>query len=213
MAKSPYKEKLKSFEDRFLSTYPGGFADPGLEAIGKKHKMEQTVEFAQEVFAKQAFKDHEDIIENMIRLVSKSSMVSLFEKPKFRDYVRSLAPSDQVKLSDGLKTFLHGKNQQKGFNMMLEILESGKLAKWSLITVFGAYYAPNEEVFVKPTTCKNVLKTFAIDEIQYKPKPSWEFYERYREIITEMKGQVDSSLSPSNAAFGGFLMMSMETQV
>jgi hypothetical protein len=141
-------------------------------------------------------------------------MVSLFEKPKFRDFVRSLTAQDKVFLSESLKTLLHTKSlkqERKVFGGIVSLLEAGKLAKWSLITVFAAYYKPERDVFVKPTTCKNVLKTFDIDEIQYKPRPSWEFYERYREIINHMKQQVDPCLSPSNAAFSGFLMMSMES--
>jgi len=77
------------------------------------------------------------------------------------------------------------------------------------VTIFAAYYKPDYDVFVKPTTTKGVLAAFNIDEIKYKPKPSWEFYQRYREIINQMKSEVDSSLSPSNAAFCGFLMMSI----
>ncbi len=200
--------KLQALEDQFLSRYPGGFDSPEMKEMGKKHKMEQMCEFAQEAFAKKNFQVPAQIVEDMIKLVSRSSMVSLFEKPKFRDFVRSLSAGDQVALSEGLKKFLHG-NQEKGFNAMLDVLSSGKLAKWSLISVFGAYYRPDDEIFVKPTTTKGVLAAFAIDEIKYKPRPSWEFYQRYREIILDMKSQVDPSLRSSNAAFCGFLMMSV----
>jgi hypothetical protein len=44
----------------------------------------------------------------------------------------------------------------------------------------------------------------------YKPTPTWDFYTAYRDLINHAKTQVDSSLSPSNAAFSGFLMMAME---
>ena len=201
------KAKLKSLEDKFLSRYPGGFLNPALQAIGKKHKVEKMVEFSQEVFTKSEFQEPMLIIENMIKVVSRSSMVSVFEKPKFKEFVLSLSPRDKVALSDGLKKILHGK-EEKGFNAVLDILTFGKLAKWSFITVFAAYYRPDYDVFVKPTTTKGVLAAFNIDEIQYKPRPSWEFYNAYRDIINDMKGQLDPSLSPSNAAFCGFLMMS-----
>jgi len=200
--------KLKSLEDKFLSRYPDGFSSPEMLAIGKKHKVEQMVEFSQEVFAKKEFLEPMLIVENMIKLVSRSSMISLFEKPKFKDFVMGLNPTDKMALSEALKKILHGK-EEKGFNAMVDILSQGNLAKWSLVTIFAAYYNPDYDVFVKPTTTKGVIAAFNIDEIKYKPKPSWEFYQRYREIINQMKSEVDSSLSPSNAAFCGFLMMSI----
>lgn len=203
---TPFSAKLKSLEDKFLSRYPGGFSNPEMQVIGKKHKVEKMAEFSQEVFPKSEFQEPMLIIENMIKVVSRSSMISVFEKPRFKEFVLSLSPSDKVALSDGLKKILHGK-EEKGFNAVLDILTMGKLAKWSLVTIFAAYYRPDYDVFVKPTTTKGVLAAFNIDEIQYKPRPSWEFYCRYREIINEMKTQVDPALSPTNAAFCGFLMM------
>ena len=78
-----------------------------------------------------------------------------------------------------------------------------------MLTVFGAYFAPDVEVFVKPTTTKSVIAYFEIDDLVYKPGPTYSFYKRYRDYINSMKSEVDGSLSPSNAAFTGFLMMSV----
>ena len=94
--------------------------------------------------------------------------------------------------------------------MMLDVLISGKMAKWSLISVLPVYYKPFDEVFVKPTTAKGVILQYELDSLVYKPRPSWEFYQEFRSIINEMKSKVDSRLAPNNAAFTGFLMMSME---
>ncbi len=204
------EEKLKSFEDRFLSRYPGGFVDPEIQSQVKKHRMEKLTDFAREAFSKDAFKDSSTVVEDMVRMVSRSSMTSVFEKPKFRDFVHSLTAQDKVFLSESLKMFLHSKKQDVGFERMVDLLASAKLAKWAIVTVFGAYYSPDYEVFIKPTTCKNVLKTFSMDDLHYSPKPSWDFYQEYRDRINHMKMFVDASLRPSNAAFSGFLMMSME---
>ncbi len=146
----------------------------------------------------------------MKKVVNASSMISLFEKPKFRDLLKTLNDNQKRTLSNGLKNFLHG-NQEKGFNDMLEILRSGKLAKWSLLTIIPNYYHPEQEVFVKPTTTKGVIANFELDGLTYKPQPSWEFYQAYREAIIEMKDIVDSCLTPSNAAFSGFLMIVMNS--
>ncbi len=199
-------KKLKSLEDKFLSRYPGGFEHPELAAIGKKHKVNKLVEFSQDAFAKKQFKETEVIVDNMIKVVSRSSMISIFEKPKFKEFVFALSPEDKVLLAGGLNRFLYGKEQQ-GFEILLDVLSSGKLAKWSLITVFAAYFRPDFDVLVKPNTTKGILQALQLDELVYKPRPSWDFYKSYREIINEMKNHVDPSLSPNNAAFCGFLMI------
>lgn len=203
-------DKLKEAESAFLHKYPGGFDNPELQVIGKKHRMSKRITQAQTFFAKSKFRDAEEICANMIKVVSASSMISLFEKPKFRDLIKTLSEKQKRALSNGLKNFLHG-NQEKGFKDMLEILRSGKLAKWSLLTIIPNYYHPEQEVFVKPTTTKGVITNFELDGLIYKPQPSWKFYQRYREIILEMKDLVDSSLTPSNAAFSGFLMIVMSS--
>ena len=200
--------KLKQAEENFFNRYPGGFENPEMLAVAKKHKMDKMVSFVQESFAKKNFKDTDSIIENMIRTVSRASMVSLFEKPKFRDHLRSLSHDEKKLLVKGLKEILHG-DEQVGFEMMLDVLQIGKLAKWSLMTIIQNYYRPGYEVFVKPTTAKGVIAYFELEGLVYKPKPSWEFYEKYRETINLMKTKVDPGFTKYNAGFSGFLMMSI----
>ncbi len=202
--------KLKQAEHRFLQRYPLGFRDPGMVAVTKKHKMDALIAFAQQEFAKPRFMDSQAVVEAMGKLVSRSSMVSMFEKPKFRDYLVSLTDNDRERLVEGLKHILHG-NQQKGFELMLATLASASLAKWSLLTILPNYYAPDDEVFVKPTTAKGVIDYFELDNLHYSAKPSWEFYQHYRACILAMRKQVDQSLAPNNAAFCGFLMNSLDS--
>ncbi len=201
-------EKLKIAEAQFFEAYPGGFEHPEMVAIGKKHKMDTMINLAQEAFADNQFQDHDAVVETMIKMITRSSMVSLFEKPKFRDFARSLHTQHKSILANGMREMIHG-NQEQGFNMMLDVLITGKLAKWSLISICPVYHKPFEEVFVKPTTAKGVIQHFDLTTLTYKPRPSWEFYQEYRKIINEMKSRVDSRLAPNNAAFTGFLMMSM----
>ncbi|WP_101758666.1 hypothetical protein [Oceanicoccus sp. KOV_DT_Chl] len=202
------QKKLKKLEGDFLMRYPKGFLDPEIEAIGKKHRMGKMVELAHDSFSEQACSNVHVTAENMIKVVSRSSMVSLFEKPKFRDFVRSMDENEKAFLVQALSQMLHGK-QQLGFEAMVDILKTQKLAKWSLITIIPAYYRPTKEVFVKPTTAKNILRHFDIADPVYKPTPSWDFYKKYRKLINDSKKAVDKSLSPSNAAFSGFLMMTV----
>ena len=205
--------KLKQAETAFLARYPGGFQHPEMVAIGKKHKMDSLIEQVQLSFAKTRFKDTFAIVDDIAKYISRSSMVSMFEKPKFKDFARSLDPADKNRLATGLRDRLHGRDEEKmakGFNLMLSLLREHKLAKWSLISALPLYYRPNEDVFVKPTTAKGVIEYFELEGLQYKPQPTWEFYVAYRDAILKMKNKTSESLSPNNAAFTGFLMMTMK---
>jgi len=204
---------LKAAEKRFIEKYPGGFKNPEIEEIKKKHNVEKLVELSHTMFAEENFNNPPLIAENYSKLLTRSSLVSMFEKPKFRDFSRSLGAADLTSLSVGLHDLLYRKDdkgQKTGFERLLGVLEKGKLAKWSVITVVPAYYHPQKEVFIKPTTTKGIIELLKLQNLEYKPRPSWQFYSEYRKQINELKKHVDQSLSPYNAAFTGFLMMSME---
>ncbi len=205
-------EKLKRAEHLFLKRFPGGFTHPSMVAIGKKHKMDRMTALVQESFAKKKFRDTADTLQALTKVVGSSSMVSVFEKPKFRNFVKGLEPKYQNALVSGLKEQLHG-DEQKGFEKVLGVLQIEKLAKWSLISIVPVYFRPQIDVFVKPTTAKGVISYFELDTLQYKPQPSWAFYAEFRDRIEEMKNAVDATLSPNNAAFTGFLMMSLNPEI
>jgi len=97
--------------------------------------------------------------------------------------------------------------------MILDLLKREKLVKWSLMTVCQTYFHPQQDVFVKPTTVKGVIEYFELENLQYRPTPSWAFYEAYRSAFLDMKARVDKSLSPTNAAFSGFLWMTIRGEV
>ena len=201
-------KRLKQAEAEFLARYPGGFNHPDMITIGKKHNVGKMTEQAKELLSKKSFQKTGPVLDSLIKIVSRSSMVSMFEKPKFRDYVNGLDRDEREALAMGFHLLLHGK-QQRGFDIVIDILARGKLAKWSLITICPNYMKPLDEVFVKPTTAKNVIKYLELENLDYKPRPSWAFYEEFRRQILAMKEKVDPSISPSNAAFTGFLMMSL----
>ena len=201
-------KRLKQAEAEFLARYPGGFNHPDMVTIGKKHNVGKMTEQAQELLSKKAFQKTGPVLDSLIKIVSRSSMVSMFEKPKFRDYVNGLDRDEREALAMGFQLLLHGK-QKRGFEIVIDILARGKLAKWSLITICPNYMKPLDQVFVKPTTAKNVIKYLELENLDYKPRPSWAFYEEFRRQILAMKEKVDPSISPSNAAFTGFLMMSL----
>lgn len=205
------KEKLTAAEARFVERYPGGFTHPQMLEIVKKHKVEKMKKLVQDSFAIDQFANASQITDAMIKVVSQSSLVSVFEKPKFRDAVRSMNDAEKTHLSQGLKEFLHG-NQAVGFAMLTGLLQEYKIAKWPVLTVLPIYYRPDIEVFIKPTTAKGIIAHFELTGLKYSAQPNFEFYEAYRQQIVLMKQEVSEMLRVDNAAFCGFLMMALEQE-
>jgi hypothetical protein len=203
------KAKLKEAEERFIMLYPGGFSNPQMLEVAKKHKVEKMKKMAQDSFALEQFESAGTIIESMGKIVSQSSLVSIFEKPRFRDLLKALSDGEKEHLAHGLKEFLHG-DQAFGFGLMTGLLHDYKLAKWPLVTVYPIYYRPSVEVFIKPTTAKGIIAYFELTGLKYNSNPTFEFYQAFREQIRQMKQAVHASLQVDNAAFCGFLMMTME---
>ncbi len=73
-------KKLKQAEANFLTRYPDGFADPAMAPIKKKHNVDKLTEFAQANLTRTHFNRPEHICDTLVRIISRSSMVSMFEK-------------------------------------------------------------------------------------------------------------------------------------
>jgi hypothetical protein len=203
------EKKLLAAETRFMLMYPGGFEHPEMKAIGKKHKVEKMTELAHLSFSLESFENPNQVAEQLIKLVSQSSLISVFEKPKFKEAVMSMGAEELVELSESIKSLLH-KDEADGFSRLGYCLSRYKMAKWPLMTVIQSYYRPDFDLLLKPTTVKGIIKTFELTEFIYSPTPTYEFYEQYRAEIHRMKAMVDPSLSPSVTAFCGFLMMNFD---
>jgi hypothetical protein len=202
------KELLLKTEKDFLELYPDGFQSEELVQFSKKHNFKKTENFANKVFAKDEFIYQEQILANMIKLVNKSSMVSLFEKPKFRDMIAVLDEIEKQEMVSGLKQLLF-EDEKRGFNTLLEILNQHQMAKWTIISVFRCYYYPDTDLLFKPTTVKGIINKFELEDIKYKPTPSYDFFVKYRGYINEMNSYTSYSISPNLSAFSGFLYMTM----
>lgn len=202
-------QKLKVAEAGFLAQYPEGFADPGLAPIRKKHNVDRLSEFAQANLTRADFNRPEHIADTLVKIISRSSMVSMFEKPKFRDFVASLNNQEREHLALAFEKRLHGRAKRAGFEEVLGMLAYYKIAKWPIVSAVPYYFAPKKEAFVKPTTAKNIIAYLEVEDLHYKPMPSWEFYRGYLKVLDQVKKEVHPSLSPSYAALSGFLMVSM----
>jgi hypothetical protein len=202
-------KKLKDIEVEFLSQYPSGFEDEHFFPTMKKFNPAKLEEFTKENLKKENFSNPNLVVDAFFHIIQKSVLVSLFDKLKFRDMLSSLSSYEKDMLSIELYELLHG-NMKNGFEGLVEFLEQYKLAKWTIISVVLYYFNRKKEYFIKPTTTKNVINYFEIKDILYKPKPSYEFYSSYKKALNEMKKNVHKSVKVDNAAFTGFLRISIE---
>jgi hypothetical protein len=203
-------EKLKDYEAEFLEQYPNGFDDRTFPSIMKTFNPLKLEEFAKEALKKENFQNPSLVVDGFLKVVCKSVFVSLFDKLKLKDMIASLNSYEKDMLSIEIYELLYG-NKKDGFEGLVEFLEQYKLAKWTIISVVPYCMKRHQNYFIKPTTTKNIIKTFDLEDLIYKPKPSFEFYDKYSKALDLMKSSVDKSLSPDNVGFTAFLKVVMES--
>lgn len=200
-----HEQKLKTAIDTFYFMYPDGFEDANLQEARKRHKTAKMQDLAREMFSKDNFAQPELICQNYAKIVSKSSLISYFEKPKVRQMIEAMSLNQKDMFCVSLQEMLFG-DVKDGLEGLVEVLFYNKLAKWSLATLVMYYFHREKEYFIKPTTTKNILKYFDVQDITYKPTPSFEFYEKYKSFLETLKKQAGLDIS-DNAAFTGLFMM------
>jgi hypothetical protein len=198
--------KLKEAESAFLARFPMGFHDPGLAKIRKAHNVDRLADFARANLSELALARPRKLASTLLTIVSRSSMVSRFEKPPFRAFIEALDSKDKRRLADAFLKRLIGGRKREGFEEIVALLAHYKLARWSLVSAVPFYFAPSREAFVKPSTAKKIVAFLEIADLHYRARPDWAFYCGYRKLILDIKRRVDPSLTPNNAATTGFLM-------
>lgn len=202
--------KLKKLELEFLSQYPEGFNTPSMKKISKKHNLNKHVDYIHEVCSIENFKKGIKIFPEVCKVVQKSSMVSVFEKIRFRDMMGDFDKNEKLLFLEAVYELIHG-NEKSGFNQLVAVLTPYKLAKWPLVTVWRAYYNSNKDVFIKPTTVKKIITYLELEDIKYTSKVNYGFYRKYRTYLNKLKRNVEhKSIKPNNPAFSGFLMVTIK---
>ncbi|MGB0750757.1 MAG: hypothetical protein ACPGQI_02315 [Gammaproteobacteria bacterium] len=201
-------DKLHEAQASFLMRYPDGFNDPAMATIRKKHNVNKMVEFSREALSKTNCQRPEALADAMLKIVSRSSMVSRFEKPPFQRFIDGLDSDGKALLARAMYDRLHGKKEQ-GFERLVDMLGPFKLAKWAIVSAAPFYYAPTREVFVKPNTVKGIIKLLEVEDLCYGSRPTWAFYQGYKKVLESVRKEVEPSLAPNNAALSGFLMMQL----
>jgi len=202
------RDLLIAAQKMFYARYPNGFDTPELAEVRKKHRLPQMQELVQICFSKEKFEDTEQIASDIFKVTQRSSLVSVFEKMRFRDLIKTLNNVEKEQIAKAMYHMLFGE-YAKGFAMYLHVLSRDKIGKWPILTIIPYYFSPNKEIFVKPTTVKNIIRVFELEGIVYQSQPSYAFYKAYRDVFLELKAQASPDLAPDNGAFSGFLMMAM----
>lgn len=201
--------RLKEAEAVFLDRFPLGFNDPGMDQIRKRHNVDSLADFAKANVSELSLSQPENFSETLVKIVGRSSMVSRFEKPPFRDFVGALTTKDKSQLAASFRKRLFGRKKREGFQEIVGFFARYKLARWSLVSAVPFYFAPKKEAFVKPTTAKKIISLLEIASLNYYPRPDWAFYDGYRKMILDIKTHLDPSVTPNNAAITGLLMFSL----
>ena len=201
--------RLKEAEAAFLERFPGGFGDPGMEPIRKRHNVDRLTQFAQENLTPMTYSRPETFCDALLTIIGRSSMVSRFEKPPFREFINSLSSKGKRELTDAFERRLVGRGKRAGFESIVDLFARYKLARWSLVSAVPFYFAPKREAFVKPTTAKKIITLLEVDGLEYHPRPDWAFYDGYRRLIADIRQHLDPSLTPNNAAITGLLMFTL----
>jgi hypothetical protein len=202
-------KRLKEAEAAFLARFPKGFGDPGMEKIRKSHNVDRLADFTRANVTEAALSRPQGFADILLKIVSRSSMVSRFEKPPFREFLDALSSKDKRDLAEAFQKRLFGRKQREGFEAIIDLLDRYKLARWSLVSAVPFYFAPSKEAFVKPSTARRIVTFLDMEALHYNPRPDWAFYVGYRKLVLDIKKNVDPSLTPNNAATTGFLMATM----
>jgi len=202
-------EKLKDLEAEFFEEYPKAFEDERLLKLMKKFNPSKLEELSKQYFHKDNFSQPEIVCENFIKIVSKSVVVSFYDKMKLKDAIKDMGMYQKDMFSIALYDLLHG-NKKDGYDSFVEILSEYSLAKWTLVSLVPYYMNRKKEYFIKPTTAKNIINYLELKGLKYKPKPSFEFYKGFKKALDEIKKNVPKNLSEENICLTAFLRLAID---
>jgi hypothetical protein len=190
-------EKLKDLESEFLYEYPKALENERLIKLMKKFNPEKLEQLSKELFKKENFSQPELICEGFVKVVYKSVVISFYDKMKLRDVFKEMSAYQKDMFSIALYDLLY-EDKKEGYENIVEVLAKYNLAKWTLISLVPYYMDRANEYFIKPTTAKNIISYLELENLSYKPKPTYEFYMEYKKALDEVKSKVNKSLKNEN---------------
>ena len=184
-------------DDLFLLRFPNGLDDEEFLELGKKHKSSSKIlEMVKNEIDLESFQleDNYHVSKNIgliIKMVTKSTMVSVFEKVAFKNYLAD--PLVHVSFLQSLYAMLKNLNEDTmaefvGVLNYRRLDSSKKVATWPIVTFFLIYFDEYNEVYIKPTTIRRLAKLLEFD-IKYESTPNYMTYQRVKEMVMAFKKQ------------------------
>ena len=193
-------------DDLFLLRFPQGFADEEFKNSAKRHRTSDKILAIIKNDFDVASLQREDTyqinknIALILKIVTMSSMISVFEKVAFRNYLAD---------SKIHETFLQAlydlitKKDHESFDNFVCVLNLRKretnkrVATWPLVTFFLLYFDEYHEIFIKPNTIKRLIKLLEFD-VEYVSYPNYETYQKIKEMVETYKKQSNLVKGQSN---------------
>lgn len=188
---------IKFIEQSFLRQFPNGLQDDEFKMLGKKHQSSDRIikMFKESITIKNLTTRNESIQEetmkSIIKAISQSTLISTFEKVAFKNYIKDT--KIHKPFMEALANMLHDCNEDT-MNAFVHVCSLKKnetnanIAKWPIVTFFLAYFDPQNEIFIKPTTIKQVAYIMNVD-IEYQALPNFNTYKKARKMILDFKQQ------------------------
>ncbi len=184
----------KVIDNQFLEKFPNGFDNPMWNELGKKHNPNKIFNIFNNEFSEHSFKAllkdkaYEEICEIALKLVKTASVVSVFEKVAFTNFIKYETTPE---FCNALFNFLYAYNDE-AFETFVLLLAKHKnqknanAAKWPIVSFFKSYQDPDNFVLVKPNTVKAVAKVLDYD-ISYQSYPNVTTYNKILEMVKSYK--------------------------
>lgn len=185
-------QTAKVIDLKFLTLFPDGFEDEEWNNLGKKHDPSKIFRVFENELSKKELKrllkekDYEEICEVTSKLIKKATIVSVFEKVAFSNFIAKETTED---FCVALYNFLYNYNEDT-FEEFVSILAKHKhsknanAAKWPIVSFLKAYQDPNNFIILKPNTVKAVAKALEFD-IGYQTKPNYQTYNNVIEMVRQ----------------------------
>ncbi|WP_423364389.1 hypothetical protein [Mycoplasma sp. P36-A1] len=187
---------FKAIDSLFLNKYPQGIDDKQFYSDNKRLLVSKKIIKLVNEFNLEDLKINDRTMQQkninfIIRIVSMTSAVSVFEKVALKNYLSDKRTWDEFLSS--LYNFITNNNEEN-FNYFVHILSLKKLeknsnpAKWPVITFLLRIFNADTEIFIKPTTIKKMLYLIESD-VKYVSTPNYQTYIEIKKIILDYKKQ------------------------
>ena len=179
---------------KFLKFYPDGFQDPAY-LDGERNFKWEAHESWEERLADELFRSRLDegdgsgIVADVVRIESRTSLLSSTEKIALRNATRS--PEGAQQFAEGLYHWLYGAGEDdvrfgRWVGAIGALSGQTRVLTWPVLTVFGFMARPYAHMFLKPRVTRRAAFELGYD-LNYTRHHDWETYESLLDFAREVK--------------------------